>query len=144
MDLIAENRVITPSVKQTAPPISIAASVADLFELPSYNIYSPSARSVAEITISKNVDILLMENPSISGMQLDEADKTQNYLRIPQYSCVEAFGGPPSRMRSRASALESSRKTGIESTLFMSEPQVTSRFRDVSGWSPISRRRVAD
>jgi hypothetical protein len=38
MDLTAENKVITPSVKQTAPAIRIAGALADLFELPSYNI----------------------------------------------------------------------------------------------------------
>jgi hypothetical protein len=38
MDLTAEVRVITLSVKQTAPPIRIAASLVDPFELPSYNI----------------------------------------------------------------------------------------------------------
>jgi hypothetical protein len=38
MDLMAEARIITLSVKHTAPPISIAGALADLFELPSYNI----------------------------------------------------------------------------------------------------------
>jgi len=37
MDLTAETKVITPSVKQTAPPIRIAASLSDLFELPACN-----------------------------------------------------------------------------------------------------------
>ena len=38
IDLTAETRVITLSVRQTAPPIRMADAVADLFELPSYNI----------------------------------------------------------------------------------------------------------
>jgi hypothetical protein len=38
MDRTAENSVITPIVKQTAPPIRIAGALADLFEVPSYNM----------------------------------------------------------------------------------------------------------
>jgi len=38
MDLNAENKAIALTVKQTAPPISIGDAVADLLELPSYNI----------------------------------------------------------------------------------------------------------
>jgi hypothetical protein len=38
MDLTAEISVITLNVKQTAPPIRIAGSLADLLELPSYNM----------------------------------------------------------------------------------------------------------
>jgi hypothetical protein len=36
MDLIAENRVITPTVEKTAPPIRIAGLFADVFEPPSF------------------------------------------------------------------------------------------------------------
>ena len=63
MDLRAENRVITLTVKQTAPPISIAASLVDLLELPSYNIYTPSTERAADKMTSKGVDILLMGRP---------------------------------------------------------------------------------
>jgi hypothetical protein len=66
MDLTAENRVITPNVKQTAPPIRIAAALVDLFELPSYSINSPRTNRVADSMISKNVDTLLMERPPAS------------------------------------------------------------------------------
>jgi hypothetical protein len=38
MDLMAENRVIALKVKQTAPPMSIAGALVDLFEVPSCNI----------------------------------------------------------------------------------------------------------
>jgi hypothetical protein len=60
MDLTAGNRVIRLTVKLTAPPISIAASLADLVELPSYNIYSPRTNRVADNMTSNGVDILLM------------------------------------------------------------------------------------
>ena len=63
MDLIAENRVITLTVKQTAPPINIAASLADLLELPSYNIYNPRTERAADKITSKGVDILLTGRP---------------------------------------------------------------------------------
>jgi hypothetical protein len=60
MDLIAENRVITPSVMQTAPPIRIAGPLVNLFELPSYNIYIPRNKRVADSMLPKNVDTLLI------------------------------------------------------------------------------------
>lgn len=63
MDLTAENRVMTLTVKQTAPPISIAAALADLVELPSYNIYSPRTDRVADKRTSKGVDTLLIGRP---------------------------------------------------------------------------------
>jgi hypothetical protein len=63
MDLTAENRVVAPSVKQTAPPISIAAALLDLLELPSSSIKSPRTKSVADKMISKSVDILFMVQP---------------------------------------------------------------------------------
>jgi hypothetical protein len=90
MDLTAENRVITLRVKQTAPPISIAASLADLFELPSYNINSPRTNRIADRMISKTVDILLME-------------------KLPAYVSIAVR--PP--RRNTASASESSRKKGF-------------------------------
>ncbi|HSZ00474.1 MAG TPA: hypothetical protein VK788_13315 [Terriglobales bacterium] len=58
---MAEVRVIAPTVKKTAPPITIAGLFADLLELPSYSIKSPTIKSVADKMISKVVDILLME-----------------------------------------------------------------------------------
>ena len=61
MDLMAEVRVIAPTVKKTAPPIRIAGLFADLFELPSYSIKSTRIKSVADKMISRVVDILLME-----------------------------------------------------------------------------------
>jgi hypothetical protein len=66
MDLTAEISVITLNVKQAAPPIRIAGSLADLFELPSYSINSPRTNRVADSMISKNVDTLLMERPPAS------------------------------------------------------------------------------
>jgi hypothetical protein len=63
MDLTAENRVITPSVKQAAPTIRIAGSFGDLFELPWYSITNPRTKSVADKMVSKTVDILLMVQP---------------------------------------------------------------------------------
>jgi hypothetical protein len=63
MDLTAKIRVITLSVKQTAPPIRMAASLPDLFELPSYNKKSPRTKRVADRIISNSVDILFIEKP---------------------------------------------------------------------------------
>lgn len=60
MDLIAEIKVMTLNVKHTAPPISIAASLPDLFELPWYNRYSPRNNKSANRTISKTADMPLI------------------------------------------------------------------------------------
>jgi hypothetical protein len=68
MDLTAEKRVITPSVKQAAPPIRIAGSFGDLFELPSYSITNPRTKRVADKMISKAVDILFMVQPPAYGL----------------------------------------------------------------------------
>jgi hypothetical protein len=89
IDLKAENSVITPTVKKTAPPIRIAAALADLFELPSYSINSPRTKSAADKMISKDVDILFMAPPA--------------------YVPIAARRGSSS-----ASALESSLKAGFE------------------------------
>jgi hypothetical protein len=67
--------------------------------------------------ISNAVDILLIKKspPSIyihcGSMR---AAKTYVHLPITQQFCAEAFGGPLSPRREIASALESSRKTGLE------------------------------
>ena len=63
MDLNAEIRVATPSVKQTAPKISMASALPDLFALPSSNAYSPKVNRAADKMISKSVDILLRGDP---------------------------------------------------------------------------------
>ena len=60
MDLNAETKVATPSVKQTAPRISMAPALPDLFALPSSNADSPKVNRVTDKMTSKNVDILLM------------------------------------------------------------------------------------
>ena len=59
MDLTAETRVTTPSVKQTAPKISMAPALLELFALPSSSAYSPKINRAADKMISKSVDILL-------------------------------------------------------------------------------------
>ena len=61
MDLTADTKVITPSVKQTAPPIRTTVSLSDLFELPSCNMKSPRIDKVVDKMSSKNVAILLMK-----------------------------------------------------------------------------------
>jgi hypothetical protein len=60
MDLMAETVVITPSVKQTAPPIRMADPLVDLLALPSYNMNRPAKSRAAERTTSKKVEILRM------------------------------------------------------------------------------------
>jgi hypothetical protein len=67
MDRTAANRVIMPTVKKTAPPISMVAALVDLFELPSYNINNPRTERVADRMISKNVDILLITQSPAYG-----------------------------------------------------------------------------
>jgi hypothetical protein len=62
MDLTAGTKVIAPTVKQTAPPISIATSLSDLFALPSCNMESPRIDRLEDKVTSKNVDTLLMES----------------------------------------------------------------------------------
>ena len=62
MDLTAETKVITPSVEQTAPPISVAASLSDLFAPPSCNMKIPRIDRVEDKMTSKNVDTLLMKS----------------------------------------------------------------------------------
>jgi hypothetical protein len=59
MDLTAGTKAIAPAVKQTAPPISIAASLSDLFALASCNMNSPRIDRVEEKMTSKNVDTLM-------------------------------------------------------------------------------------
>jgi hypothetical protein len=61
MDLAAETRVVTPSVKQIAPKISMATELLDLFAIPSCNTYRPRINRVADKTISKSVDTLLIK-----------------------------------------------------------------------------------
>jgi hypothetical protein len=62
MDLTAGTKAIAPTVKQTGPPIGIAASLSDLFALPSCNMKSPRIDRVEDKMTSKNVDTLLMKS----------------------------------------------------------------------------------
>jgi hypothetical protein len=68
IDLTAETRVITLSVRQTAPPIRIAGAVADLLELPSYNIKRPRNNIAADKVVSKGVDTLFTDTLSMGTL----------------------------------------------------------------------------
>jgi hypothetical protein len=147
MDVTAEIRVIKPSVKETAPAISVAASLVDLPKLPSYNRYSPTTSRVAEMMTSRNVEVLL-----IVGFfpVLIRAGKNKVQIRIShQFRDAEKFfGSAISPTRKMASALESLLRTGFEQTFFICEPQVHVGFETSPGMRPggisISRRQAAD
>jgi hypothetical protein len=81
MDLTAKIRVITLSVKQTAPPISTAASLADLLELPSCNISSPRTKRDADRIISNTVDILFIGRPPRKPINPSSYSNLSAFLR---------------------------------------------------------------
>lgn len=117
MDLTAELKVITPTVKQTAPAIRMAAALVDLFEVPSCSRYRPRSDRVADKVISNSVDILFMSLSSSSYVdQLRLAEKRQSLSSCADGSAAlrQVFDGALSPKIQISSAFESSRNSGSE------------------------------
>jgi len=122
-DLTAETRVIMLSVKQTAPPMRMAASLLDLLELPSYNIYRPRNNRAADTMISKSVDILFMKSSQLHVVGgLMRTAKSEVRLPVSQQICLSFSAA---RIRRGAAQLALSRVSGRQDSTpsFNSEPQ---------------------